>query len=221
MGQNSTEIDQKLVKYIYDNFKHVPKGIEYEKMVLNVPYNCFEKTLLDARTLSHELVDEYGDIKVRDFGSLEEYHKKRVEHLQLVFGKCTDNVFIEYPFYVDYGCNIELGDRFYANYGVTFLDCSLIKFGDNVMVGPHTVFTCATHPANPITRLAGVEFARPIIVGNNVWFGANCTILPGVTIGDGAVIGAGTVVTKDVPANSLCVGVPGRITKTGIDKLDI
>lgn len=218
---NSTEIDKELVKYAYDNLNHIPKGVEYEKMILNVPYNCFDTTLLDARTVSHERADEYGDIKVRHFKDMEEYHKNRNLHLQLIFGKCPETVFIEYPFYVDYGCNIEFGERFYANFGCTFLDCSLIRFGDNVMVGPNTTFTCATHPVNPITRAAGVEFAKPITVGNNVWFGANCTVLPGVTIGDGAVIGAGAVVTKDVPANSLCIGVPGKIVKTDIDKLDI
>ena len=90
----------------------------------------------------------------------------------------------------------------------------MITFGDNVMAGPNVTFTTATHPTDPTLRLKGVEYAAPITVGNNVWFGSNIVVLPGVNIGDGAVIGAGSVVTKNVPAYTVVVGNPAKVLKT-------
>lgn len=154
-----------------------------------------------ARTLSHELAIDYGAIRIKDFDhDMDKYTKARNAHLSKIFGKIEPDMFIEPPFFVDYGCNISIGKGFYGNFNITFLDCTMIKIGDGVMVGPGACFTTATHPTDPAERAAGIEFATPIIIGNNVWIGANAVILPGVTIGDGVVIAAGSVINRDCPS---------------------
>ena len=122
-------------------------------------------------------------------------------------GKCFE---ILSPFYCDYGYNIEIGENFFANHNLVILDGAKVKFGDNVFIGPSCGFHTAGHPLDVDRRNAGLEFAHEIVVGNNVWIGANVTVLPGVTIGDNTVIGAGSVVTKDIPANVIAVGNPCR-----------
>jgi acetyltransferase-like isoleucine patch superfamily enzyme len=114
---------------------------------------------------------------------------------------------IEQPFYCDYGYNIEIGENFYTNHNVVILDCAKVTFGDNVFVAPNCGFYTAGHPLDAETRNKGLENAKPITIGNNVWLGAGCSVLPGVTIGDNAVIGAGSVVTKDIPAHVLALGI--------------
>lgn len=214
MAKVNTEIDKDLVEYAYTHLKNIPKGGEYEKMISSVPYNCFDKELWMRRNLSHEMVADYGNIRMKDYDfSFEKHQNARYEYLSKIFGSIEPDMFIEPPFFVDYGFNISIGKRFYGNFNLTFLDCTLITIGDNVMMGPGCTFTTATHPTDPAQRLAGVEYAMPIKVGNNVWFGCSVTVLPGVTIGDGAVIGAGSTVTKDVPANTVAVGVPARVVK--------
>ena len=131
--------------------------------------------------------------------------------------------FIRAPFYCDYGYNIHLGKNFYANHNCVILDCAKVTFGDHVMVGPNCGFYTACHPIDPQQRREGVEFARPITVGNDVWFGGSCTVLPGVTIGDGCVIGAGSVVTRDIPANTVAAGNPCRVLRSisEVDRMDL
>ena len=131
--------------------------------------------------------------------------------------------FIRAPFYCDYGYNIHLGKNFYANHNCVILDCAKVTFGDHVMVGPNCGFYTACHPIDPQQRREGVEFARPITVGNDVWFGGSCTVLPGVTIGDGCVIGAGSVVTRDIPANTVAAGNPCRVLRSisEADRMDL
>ncbi|GEQ70128.1 hypothetical protein JCM33374_g3804 [Metschnikowia sp. JCM 33374] len=211
---DNTTINQELVKYAYENLNHVPKSAEYQKMISSVPYNCFEKELWMCRNLAHEKAADYGNIRMVDHEySFEKHQHARIKHLEQIFGSIQPDMFLEPPFFVDYGFNTKIGKSFYGNFNLTFLDCTLIVIGDNVMVGPNCCFTTATHPTDPAERLNGLEYARPIYVGNNVWVGAGVTVLPGVTIGDGAVIGAGSVVTKDVPANTVVVGVPARVVK--------
>ena len=124
------------------------------------------------------------------------------------------------PFYCDYGINITLGENFYSNYNLILLDGAKITFGDNVFIAPNCVFTTAAHPIDTQQRNQGLEIALPITVGDNVWFGANVTVLPGVTIGSDTVIGAGSVVTKDIPSGVVAVGNPCRVLReiTDADK---
>lgn len=210
----NTEINKELVEYAYANLNNIPKSEEYEKMISSVPYDCFNKELWMARNLAHEVVADYHLIRMKDYDfDFEKHQAARYKFLANIFGSCQPDVVLEPPFYVDYGFNVSLGKRFYGNFNLTLLDCTLITIGDNVMMGPGCTLTTATHPTDPTQRLNGVEYALPIKVGNGVWFGCNVTVLPGVTIGDNSVIGAGSTVTKDVPANCVAVGVPARIVR--------
>lgn len=207
-------VDQDLVDYVYTNLSNIPKGPEYEKMILGVSYDSFDPLLARTRVLSHEKAVDYALIRLKDYNyDLDAHKQARNEYLATIFGKIDNTAFIEHPFHVDYGCNIAVGRDFYANFNVTFLDCALIRFGDGVLVGPNVTFATAGHPTDPVARRAGEEWARPITVGDNVWFGAGCVVLPGVTIGDGAVVAAGAVVSKDVPANAIVAGVPAKVVR--------
>lgn len=130
--------------------------------------------------------------------------------LERIVGKIKGACVVNSPFWCDYGYNIELGENFCANHNCVILDCARVIFGDNVFVGPNCCFTTAGHPIDVERRNKGLEIARPITVGNNVWFGAGVTVLPGVTIGEGSVIGAGSVVTRDIPSGVVAVGSPCR-----------
>ncbi len=131
---------------------------------------------------------------------------------ELLGGMGSDTI-ITPPFWCDYGYNITVGDSFYANHGLIITDGAKVTFGDNVFIAPDCCFTTAEHAIDPEMRKRGVEIAKPITVGNNVWIGAHSTVLAGVTIGDNAVIGAGSVVTRDIPANVVAVGVPCRVMR--------
>lgn len=130
-----------------------------------------------------------------------------------LFGK-TGKVFsIVSPFFCDYGYNIEIGENFFMNMNCVILDGAKVTFGDNVFVAPGCGFYTAGHPLDTERRNAGLEYALPIRIGNNVWIGAQVCILPGVTIGDNSVIGAGSVVTKDIPSGVLAAGNPCRVIR--------
>lgn len=124
-----------------------------------------------------------------------------------------ENCSIYPPFFCDYGCNIHIGDNFFANVGCTILDAFPIIIGDNVMIGPHTVISAASHPVDPAVRGSGVICGLPIIIEDNVWIGANCTINPGVTIGKNSVIGSGSVVTHNISPNVVAAGNPCKHIK--------
>lgn len=130
-----------------------------------------------------------------------------------LFGK-TGKVFsIVSPFFCDYGYNIEIGENFFMNMNCVILDGAKVTFGDNVFVAPGCGFYTAGHPLDAERRNAGLEYALPIRIGNNVWIGAQVCVLPGVTIGDNSVIGAGSVVTKDIPSGVLAAGNPCRVIR--------
>ena len=149
---------------------------------------------------------EFNDCNVRN---LEE--KKSI--LEKLFQKRIDTVLIEPNFYCDYGFNIYLGKNFYSNHNLVILDANKVEFGNNVFIGPNCGFYTSGHPLDYKTRNKGLEYAKPIKVGNNVWFGGNVCVLPGVTIGDNVVIGAGSVVNKDIPSNVVAVGNPCKVVK--------
>lgn len=205
-------LDQDIVHWARTNLKNIPDTDEYDKMISGMSYDFRDEALYLKRLTVHEEVADYGHLRFRDSNyDIDAHRARRNGFLSRILGKMDKSTFIEPPFFVDYGCNISVGKGFYANFNTTFLDCSLIKFGDHVLVGPNCSFITVTHPVDPQGRLDGLEFAKPITIGNNVWFGCNVTVLPGVTIGDGAVCGAGAVVSKDVPANTVVVGVPAKV----------
>ncbi|MEG1510157.1 MAG: sugar O-acetyltransferase [Clostridia bacterium] len=133
--------------------------------------------------------------------------------LAQLLGKMGKNVMITPPFWCDYGYNISVGDYFYSNHNLIITDGAEVTFGNNVFIAPNCCFTTAEHAIDPEQRKAGLEIAKPITIGNNVWIGAGSTILAGVCIGDNSVIGAGSVVRKSIPQNVVAVGVPCKVLR--------
>jgi acetyltransferase-like isoleucine patch superfamily enzyme len=146
-----------------------------------------------------------------DFDSL---NALRLGWLREILGAVSgDEVMIEPPFTVDYGCNVRLGDRFYANFNLTILDCGLVTIGDRVMFGPNVSIFAATHETEVQSRRDNIEYTNPVTIGHDCWIGGHVVILPGVTIGQGCTIGAGSVVSRDIPAWSVAIGAPARVVK--------
>lgn len=141
-------------------------------------------------------------------------YQDKEELMRSILGKIEKSFFIISPFWCDYGYNIEIGDNFYANHNCVILDGAKVKFGSNVFVGPNCCFATAGHPLDVSQRNKGLEYAKPINVGNNVWIGAGVTVLAGVSIGDNTVIGAGSLVNKDIPADVVAVGNPCKVLRT-------
>lgn len=166
----------------------------------------YDEALITERQACKMLCYEYNRLPPAEV-------EKRRSLLNKLLGKTGRNLLIEQPFYCDYGSNIEVGDDFYANVNCVILDGAKVRFGNHVFIAPNCGFYTAGHPLDVEQRNRGLEYARPITVGNNVWIGAQVCVLPGVTIGDGCVIGAGSVVTKDIPAHSLAVGNPCRVIR--------
>ena len=133
--------------------------------------------------------------------------------LNKLLGKMGKEVIVTPPFWCDYGYNITVGDYFYSNHNLIITDGAKVTFGDHVFIAPNCCFTTAEHAIDPEMRKAGIEVAKPITVGSNVWIGAGSTILAGVTIGDNSVIGAGSVVKKSIPENVVAVGVPCKVLR--------
>ena len=125
-----------------------------------------------------------------------------------LFAHAGEHIGITAPFWCDYGKNISVGENFYCNHGLVILDGAPVTFGDNVFIAPNCVFSTAGHPVDTALRNEGLEYALPITVGDNVWFGMGVMVCPGVTIGSDVVIGAGSVVTRDIPSGVVAVGNP-------------
>lgn len=180
---------------------------EKEKMLAGMIYDAnYNEELAEERRTAKDLCHEYNQL----YPSQEE---KQREIMKKILGKTGKSFMIVAPFWCDYGYNIEIGENFYANHNMIILDGGKVTFGDNVFVAPNCGFYTAGHPLDTDRRNAGLEYAYPIKVGNNVWIGAGVSVLPGVTIGNNTVIGAGSVVTKDIPDNAVAVGNPCRVIK--------
>lgn len=176
---------------------------------------CRRGELYDANNDS-ELLAERQACKVacHEYNALSPLLTDERERLmRRLLGRTGKRFTIEQPFFCDYGYNVEIGENFYANVNCVILDEAKVTFGDNVFVAPNCGFYTAGHPFDVKQRNSGLEYARPIVIGNNVWIGAQVCVLPGVSIGDNCVIGAGSVVVKSIPPNSLAVGNPCRVIR--------
>lgn len=181
---------------------------EKDKMLAGMIYDAnYDPLLIKERLRCKEMCHEYNSMSPGDMPARESLLKRLLGHVK-------GGILIEQPFYCDYGYNISVGDNFYANVNMVILDGGRVTFGDNVFVAPNCGFYTAGHPLDPEARNKGLEYARPITVGDDVWIGAGVSVLPGVTIGDNCVIGAGSVVNRDIPSWSLAVGNPCRVVRT-------
>ena len=150
----------------------------------------------------------------RLFNSMtEEQMEERKEIIKELFKSTGENVHVEQTFHCDYGCHISVGENFYANYDCIMVDVCEIIIGDNVLLAPRVGIYTAGHPIDAAVRKEGLEFGKPVIIGDTVWIGGNAVIYPGVNIGSGVVIGSGSVVTKDIPDHVVAVGNPCRVLR--------
>ena len=176
-----------------------------------VPINCFFQGCYNP---AYEAEIRKGKEKCFKYNQLSPNDRAaQSEILKDLLGKMGKETVITPPFWCDYGYNISVGDYFYSNHGMIITDGAKVTFGDNVFVAPNCCFTTAEHAIDPEMRKSGVEIAKPITIGNNVWIGAGSVILAGVEIGDNTVIGAGSVVTRSIPENVVAVGVPCRVMR--------
>ena len=180
---------------------------EKEKMIAGEMYAPSDLQLTEDRRQARIVFGKYNATHPDDV-------EERKKLLQELFDHKAEKLYIEPPFHCDYGYNIQLGDNVYMNYNCCILDISIVKIGHNTMFGPHVQIYTASHPLEYKARNSGLEFSKPVIIGDNVWIGGNATICPGVTIGNNVVVGAGAVVTKSFPDDVVIAGNPARIIKT-------
>ena len=183
---------------------------EREKMLSGALYNAGDKELAEAHMRARRLCRQYNELPP------DEEEARDCVRMELL-GGYKRYAYMEPPVWFDYGCNLFVGENFYANYNLTVLDCARVTIGDNVMLGPNVSIYTATHPLDARERASGLEMAHPITIGNDVWIGQNVTVMPGVHIGDGAIIAANSVVAKDVPAYCIAGGNPCKIIKKRFD----
>ena len=181
---------------------------EKEKMLAGQPYSAVDPELLDELQATHDKIAAYNAIQPSNSAT-------RLAALKTLLGWIEDDdIIINQPFYCDYGKQIRVGKRFFANFHFTVLDEAPVTIGDDCFIGPNVSIYTACHSTDPVERNSRREWAEPVSIGNNVWIGGSVTILPGVRIGNNVTIGAGSVVTKDIPDNVVAAGNPCRIIRT-------
>jgi maltose O-acetyltransferase len=182
----------------------MPPKTEKEKMLAGERYNCRDRELDAERQKAQELLRFYN----RSEAALE-----RQAILRQLLGHIGESCCIEPPFCCSYGENIHLGDHVFLNVLCTILDCSEVRVGNHVMIGPGVQIYTAAHDLRAEARNQGWEVAKPIVIEDNVWLGGSAILLPGVRVGRNAVVGAGAVVSRDVPANTVVAGNPARVIR--------
>ncbi len=184
---------------------------EKERMLSGNLYMANDKELKADRKKSRMLTRLFNN-------TTEEQKEYRTKLLKDLFEKTGDNLYIEPPFRCDYGCNISVGNNFYANYDCIILDVCKVDIGENVFFAPRVCVYTAAHPIDAEVRNTDLEFGKPVRIGNSVWVGGSTVINPGVTIGNNVVIGSGSVVTKDIPDNVIAAGNPCRVIRKITDE---
>jgi maltose O-acetyltransferase len=179
---------------------------EKEKMISGELYDPNDKQLVEERIRTRLLIQEYNN-------SREDEPEQRASVLKQLVPVAGNGLTIQPPFYCDYGTNMVVGERVFFNFDCTVLDVMQVKIGDRTMFGPNVQIYTATHPINWKERGSGLEYAKPVVIGEDVWVGGSAVICPGVTIGDRTIIGAGSVVTKDIPSDVFAAGNPCRVIR--------
>ena len=180
---------------------------EWEKGQAGYLYDAnYEPEIIAMREKCADLCWEFNMCKPSD-------QQTQQRLIREIIGNVKGSIVVTAPFYCDYGVNISVGENFYTNHNVTILDGAKVTFGDNVFIAPDCVFSTAGHPLDAEQRNRGLEIALPITVGDNVWIGTHVSVLPGVTIGNNVVIGAGSVVNRDIPDGVIAVGNPCRVLR--------
>jgi galactoside O-acetyltransferase len=192
------------------------KKIDVQKIIKSGElYNCeietLDSELFEMRMNCKELLYDFNHSRPSEI-------QKRSEILKKVVAEIGEGCYIEPPFNANWGCNVHIGNNFYANFNLTVVDDTDIYIGNDVMIAPNVVLATGTHPVSPELRAPAHQYNLPIHIGNRVWIGAGAVVLPGVTIGDGSVIGAGSVVTRDIPAGVVAVGSPCRVLREITDE---
>ena len=175
------------------------------------PYDDFSTEAVLARDVAKGLTRKYNN-KVNLEGTYD------LSILTELLGKHGQQCMIESNFRCEFGFNISIGENFFANYDLIILDCNQVTIGNDVLFGPRVGLYAANHAQNPIARAAGEVYSKPIVIGNKVWLCGDVSVAPGVTIGDNSIIGTGSVVTKDIPANVVVAGNPCRVIKSIVDE---
>ena len=179
---------------------------EKEKMLAGELYDALDAELAADRLQTRLLLKALND-------SSEDQAEERARVLASLLPNAGASLWIQPPFYCDYGYNIQMGERVFFNFNCVVLDVAQVTIGSRTMFGPNVQIYTATHPMNAAQRASGLEYAKPIAIGEDVWVGGSAVICPGVTIGDRTVIGAGSVVTKDIPADVFAAGNPCRVIR--------
>lgn len=182
---------------------------EKEKMLAGELYNALDSQLSDERLQARLLLKQLND-------SHEDYPIERGRIIKELIPNAGEGLWLQPPFYCDYGYNIIVGEKVFFNFNCVVLDVMPVTIGSRTLFGPNVQIYTATHPMDHKERASGVEYAKPITIGEDVWVGGSVVICPGITIGDRCVIGAGSVVTKDIPAGVFVAGNPCKV----IRKLD-
>jgi maltose O-acetyltransferase len=181
---------------------------EKEKMLAGMEYSATDKELLRELNAVKEVIHDYNLLRPSD-------RDRKLLLLKQLLGHIGDDaIIINQPFYCDYGKQISVGRRFFANFNFTVLDEAPVTIGDDCFIGPNVSIFTACHSTDPVERNSRREWAKPVTIGNNVWIGGNLTTLPGINIGDNVAIGAGSVVVNDIPSGSIAVGNPCRVVRT-------
>ncbi len=179
---------------------------EKEKMLAGQVYDGTDPELARELYENKDRVQRYNMIRSSDLAAKDEM-------IRSILGKAGKNICVNQPFYCDYGYNIEVGDGFFSNFNLTILDEVKVTIGNDVFIGPNVSIYTACHSTDPVERNTRREWAEGVTIGDNVWIGGSVTILPNVHIGDNVTIGAGSVVVKDIPSDSIAVGNPCRVVK--------
>ena len=180
---------------------------QYERMVKGLIYDPGDKEILAEQTVFQDKCWAFNQLKPTDY-------EKKQAYMKEVFAECGENCYIELPFRANWGGHhLHFGSGIYANFNLTLVDDGHIYVGDKVMFGPNVTISTANHPVEPELRAKGLQYNKDVFIGENSWIAANVVIVPGVRVGKNTVIGAGSVVTKDIPDGVVAVGNPCRVLR--------